>query len=156
MRFDRRALLAPMAALLLTIAVPMSVLADHCGGAATITPASGRPGTTFVFRTNLGAASDLRVYRNEDLVREVFLEGDGYVRYDIKTAAGDAGSWRARAEVRGQTECAAEVSFIVSGTPETSTSDPPISPTAPAGLVALAAGVAAFGLAIRRLSRPIR
>ncbi|HEX5589688.1 MAG TPA: hypothetical protein VFX65_05310 [Candidatus Limnocylindrales bacterium] len=105
---------------LLVLWLPGPALADHCGADATISPPTGPPGTTFVFRTNLGAPSDLRVYRNGRLVRDVYLAGDGFVRYRIRTVAGDTGDWRARAEVRGSPECAAEVSFTVIGPPDTS------------------------------------
>src|SRR5512141_2047424 len=92
----------------LLLIAPSQVLADHCGATATITPTVGPPGTTFVFRTNLGAPSDLRMYRNGSLVDSVPLTGDGFVRYAIRTGPGDAGAWRARAVVRGSPDCAAE------------------------------------------------
>jgi hypothetical protein len=149
MRLGRLARVVPVGAMLLALAVPSPVTADHCGAAATIAPISGPPGTTFVFRTNLGAPSDLRVYRN-GLVKEAFLEGDGDVRYDIATASRDAGQWRARAEVRGQTDCAAEAAFTVLGTPNTSAANAPPSSPGFSLLITIAAGVAAFGLALRR------
>jgi hypothetical protein len=71
---------------------PASVSADHCGAAATVTPSSGPPGTTFVFRTNLGAPSMLRLYRDGTLVRSAALDGDGPVRFAIRTGAGDSGT----------------------------------------------------------------
>jgi hypothetical protein len=106
--------------LIIVLWQPPAVSADHCGAAATISPASGPPGTTLVFRTNLGSRSDLRIYKGDRLVREVALDGSGDVRYRIGTAPGDAGVWRARAEVRGRPDCGAEVSFAVVGPPDTS------------------------------------
>ena len=82
------------------LAVPVNVLGDQCGADATVTPSSGPVGTVFVFEINLGEASDLRRYRNEHLVRTVFMTTNNFVRYEIPTHAGDAGTWRARAEVR--------------------------------------------------------
>jgi hypothetical protein len=105
---------------LLVLGVPAVVSADHCGAVGSITPVSGPPGTTFVFRTNLGAPSDLRIHRNERLVREVYLAGDADVRYRIRTGPGDAGTWRARAEVRGFPDCITELTFVVVGAPDTS------------------------------------
>lgn len=153
MRRTRFALLLP---LLVVLAVaPSPVLADHCGAGATITPRSGPPGTTFVFRTNLGAPTDLHLYHDGTLVRSVFLDDSDFVRYAIKTGAGDAGSWRARAEARGFPDCAAEATFTVVGTPDTST-DPPPSPGEPSWLFEALAGGIAFLLALRRsrASRP--
>jgi hypothetical protein len=144
-------LLGPVA-----LALPAAVSADHCGAAATISPSSGPPGTTFVFRTNLGAPSDLRLYRNDRLVAEQFLDGEAFVQYDITTESGDEGRWRARAEVRGQPECAAEASFVVLGAPDTSTASTPStasSTVVPAVVLALLAG---FGLGLRRSPRGFR
>lgn len=59
MRLTRLVLLLPLVALLAI--APTPVLADHCGAGATIAPSSGPPGTTFVFKTNLGAPSDLHL-----------------------------------------------------------------------------------------------
>ncbi len=147
MRLARLVLLLPLI-VLLAIA-PTPVLADHCGAAATIMPSSGPPGTDFVFKTNLGAPSDLHLYRDGKLVRSVFLDDSDFVSYAIKTGPGDAGAWRARAEVRGFPDCAAEAAFTIVGTPETSTE--PASATAgpPWLLLALAGGVA-FVAALRR------
>ncbi len=108
-------------AILLGLAAPASTFADHCGAGATITPPSGPPGTTFVFSTNLGASSDLRVYRNEVQVQQAVFEGTGAITYAILTSPGDSGQWRVRAEVRGQADCAADASFLVVGAPDTST-----------------------------------
>jgi hypothetical protein len=143
MHIDRLARVLPLAALLVLLVAP-PVSADHCGAAATVSPASGPAGTTFVFRTNLGAASDLRLYRDDRLVKEVFLEGDGFVRYDIETGPGDAGHWRARAEVRTQTDCSAEASFTVLEIPDTATDRDPLAPAILASVV----GAALAGLGI--------
>ena len=153
MRLGRFARLVPLAALLLPLAIPSAASADHCGADTTITPSSGPPGATFVFRTNLGAPSDLRVYRNDTLVKQAFLEDDRPVRYDIETAAGDLGNWRARAEVRGRTECAAEGTFTVLGTPDTSTASERSSSPGSWLLIMVASAVVAFGLALRQLAR---
>jgi len=132
---------------------PAKVSADHCGAVGSITPASGPPGTTFVFRTNLGSPSDLRIYRNERLVREVFLASDADVRYRIRTGAGDAGTWRARAEVRGFPDGITEVSFVVVATPDTSTRStvPAEASRAPGTALMAAAGVMAFLVVMRGL-----
>lgn len=137
--------LVPVIALLAISPTP--ALADHCGASATVSPSSGPPGTDFVFKTNLGAPSDLHLYRDGTLVRSVFLNDSDFVSYAIETGPGDAGSWRARAEVRGQTECAAEATFMV-GTPDTSTA-PASSPAGPPWLVLALAGGAAFVTALR-------
>ncbi len=65
--------------------VPAPVLADHCGAGANVSPPSGPPGATFVFSTNLGARSDLYLYRNGHLVATAFLDNDDFVSYRIKT-----------------------------------------------------------------------
>jgi hypothetical protein len=133
----------------LSLMAPAGVLADHCGADATITPPSGPAGATLVFETNLGAPSDLRLYRNGRLIRTVFLTSSDFVRYEILTKAGDAGAWRARAEVRGKPACFAEATFNVLGTPDTSTV--PLQPGPPPIAAALAAiGTVAIGLRIRR------
>ena len=136
--------------LLIGLAIhPPTVLADHCGAGATITPSSGPSGTTFVFETNLGAPSDIHLYRDGELVRSVFLDDDNFATYAIETRPSEAGSWLARAEVRGQTECAAEATFTVIGTPDTSTA----SDQSPQGLpwvLALLAGAIALAVGFRR------
>lgn len=153
MRFTRLVRLLPVIAWLAI--APTPVLADHCGAAATIAPSSGPPGTEFVFETNLGEPSDLHLYRDGTLVRSVFLDDSDFVSYAIETGPGDAGAWRARAEVRGYTECAAEATFTVVGTPDTST-EPASSPAGPPWLLlALAAG-AAFAAALRRSAKSKR
>jgi hypothetical protein len=129
--------------------MPAPVLADHCGADATVTPASGPAGTTFVFSTDLGAPSELSLYRDGTLVRSVSLDASGPVRYEIRTGTGDAGSWRARAEVRGSPGCAAEATFTVVGTPDTSTDAPPDSRPA-LWLAVLLAGAIASALVLRR------
>lgn len=139
----------------LVLGGPAKVSADHCGAVGSITPASGPPGTTFVFRTNLGAPSDLRIYRNERLVREVFLAGDADVRYRIRTGPGDAGTWRARAEVRGFPDCIMELTFVVVGAPDTSTRPIPTS-SIPGGVWIAVASLVAFLLVIGRPTRRLR
>jgi len=109
------------AVILLGLSAPTSVFADHCGAGASVTPSSGPPGTTFVFSTNLGASSDLRIYRNEVQVQQAVSEGTGAITYAIQTAPGDSGQWRVHAEVRGQAACAADASFLVVGAPDTAT-----------------------------------
>jgi hypothetical protein len=139
----------------LTLGIPSSVAADHCGALATVSPSWGPPGTTFVFKTNLGSPSDLYLYRNDHLVKAHFLPGNGSIRYPITTKSGDLGSWRARAEVRGTPICAAEARFTVGFAPETD-----IEPAAaavdggvpPWSVLAVAAGLAGFWVARRRLS----
>ena len=133
----------------LLLLAPSPVLADHCGGSATITPALGPPGTTFVFRTNLGAPSDLNLYRNGALVKSVALTGAGDVRYSIRTGPGDAGSWRARAETRGNADCAAEATFKVVRAPDTST-DPEPRGDAPLWIILIAIGSAAVFVGLSR------
>ncbi len=136
------------------LGIPSTVSADHCGGVATISPSWGPPGTTFVFRTNLGAASDLSLYQDGRLVRTVYLRGSGFVRYAIRTTEADRGRWRARAEVRGHPECAAQATFTVGGAPETdapATLDP-VDGGAPASPVILVgAALTSFWIALRRL-----
>ncbi len=146
-RLDRLVRALPLVALLALFA-PTPVSADHCGGAATVSPSSGVPGTTFVFSTNLGAPGDLRLYRNGKLVKEVFLPGDGFVRYDIETESGDAGEWRAHAQVHGRPDCYSEASFTVRAPPDTSTASP--GPPGLAAVLILTAGMAAIALFPRR------
>lgn len=110
-------------------------------------------GTTFVFTTNLGAPSDLHLYRDGVLARSVFLDDSDFVTFAIRTGAVDAGAWRARAEVRGQSECAAEAAFVVLGAPDTSTE----SVAAPAGspwVPPVLAGAVALLVALRRSGTP--
>lgn len=133
---------------------PATVFADHCGATATVTPASGPPRTTFVFRTNLGAPSDLHLYRNGTLVRSVALDGNGFVTYAIRTSAADLGTWRARAVVRGQGGCAAEATFTLIGTPDTSTINEPAVPSVPWAVAPIAGAIAwAFGFQRLRARR---
>jgi hypothetical protein len=141
----RRAVLLalPLIALLL-IVTAAPAMADHCGAKATVRPASGPPGTVFVFRTNLGAASNLTLYRDGEAQRTVFLRGDGFVRYDIATGRGDLGSWLARAAVHGHDHCRGEATFTVVGAPDTSAAPPAPSPIA--AVVLLVAGLIGFGL----------
>jgi hypothetical protein len=156
MRLGRLARLIPLSAFFLSLAAPSPAAADHCGAGASVSPSSGPPGTTFVFTANLGASSDLRVYRNDDLVKKVFIPGSGDIRYDIETATGDSGEWRVRAELRGRTDCAAEASFTVLGSPDTSIAiEPPSSPVSLL-LISVVAGIAALGLVLRRLAQMAR
>lgn len=106
---------------LLVLATPSVGLADICGGIATVAPSSGPAGTTFLFRTNQGAATNVYVYRDGKLVRDAKLAGDGFVSYRIRTSTGDAGKWRVRAAVQGHEQCYGEARFQVTGVPDTST-----------------------------------
>lgn len=153
-----RFLTVPAFIALLVLGAPASVAADHCGETGSITPASGPPGTTFVFRTNLGSPSILRIYRDERLVREVSLAGDADVRYRIRTGPGDGGMWRARAEVRGRPDCYTELSFVVVDPPETSTSALGAAPTSRRSIAALAAvaGLLAFIVVLAQPGRRLR
>ena len=136
------------------LGIPTTVSADHCGAGATISPSWGPPGTTFVFRTNVGAPSDLRLYHDGRLVRTVYLSGTRSVRYAIRTTEADRGRWRARAEVRGSPECAAQASFAVGGAPETDAAAPldridggvPSSP-----VLLVGAALTSFWIALRRV-----
>jgi hypothetical protein len=128
-----------------------------------MTPASAAAGSTFVFETNLGAPSDLSLYRNGRLVRTVHLAESGAVRYEIATRASDAGAWRAHAEVRGQPQCSADATFTVLGLPDTATAPLPSPPGLFAGLTLLAiAGALAIWLRVlghqtrRRISMAVR
>jgi hypothetical protein len=149
MRHRRLVAVLPLLAMLALAVGPAPALADHCGADATVTPASGPAGTTFVFSTDLGAPSDLSLYREGTLVRSVPLEAVGPVHYEIRTGAGDAGSWRARAVVRGSPACAAEASFTVVGTPDTSTDAPPAPRPLP-WLLVLVAGAIVSRLVFQR------
>lgn len=156
MRLGRLVRLVPLTALLLALVVPSPAAADHCGAGASVSPSSGPPGTTFVFTANLGTSSDLRVYRNDDLVKEVFIHGGGDIRYEIETAAGDAGEWRVRAELPGRTDCAAVGSFTVLGSPDTSIAIEPSSSPVSLLLISVVAGIAALGIVLRRLAQMAR
>jgi hypothetical protein len=151
---DRRTMMPRLASgsllvLLALLLAPASAMADHCGAAATVTPASGPAGTEFVFETNLGAPSDLRLYRNGAEIRSAFLDDADFVTYVIATGPGDLGTWLARAEVRGDEECSAEATFIVAGPPDTSTAATHAPPGAPPLLFVVLAGVGAFLMALR-------
>lgn len=135
-------------ALVLGMAFPRVILADHCGGVATIEPASGPAGTTFVFRTNQGAPTNLYLYRNGTLVRTDTLAGDGFVSYRIGTDEGDVGRWRVRAEVQGHEECYGQATFRVTRMPDTSTAD--TRPAAAAWPLVGLLGIAGFVLCWRR------
>lgn len=87
--------------------------ADRCGGLAAVDPAVGPVGTEFVFTTNLGAPSTLRLFHDGQPVRTVPLDGDGDVSYTFVSQPGDEGSWVATAEVRAATFCRSEAMFTV-------------------------------------------
>jgi hypothetical protein len=106
---------------LLVLATPTVSLADICGGIATVAPSSGPAGTTFLFRTNQGAATNVYVYHDGKLVRTDRLVVDGFVSYRIRTDNGDEGGWRVRAAVQGHQQCYGEARFHVTGVPDTST-----------------------------------
>jgi len=125
------------AVLVLGLACPPASRADHCGGAATVEPASGPAGTTFVVRTNLGATANLYLYRDGTLVRTDTLASDGSVIYRVRTGPGDAGRWRIRAAVQGGESCYGEARFLVTAIPDTST-----APAPPAGAPWPLAGLA--------------
>jgi hypothetical protein len=137
------------------LGIPSAASADHCGAPATISRPWGPPGTTFVFRTNLGAPSDLFLYQDGRLVRSISLPGDGAIRYAIRTTAADGGRWRARAVVRGSPGCAAETSFTVGDAPDTDASAEPgwvekgSSPW-PSPWILASAALTAFWMAFRR------
>ncbi len=154
----RLRLLAQVGAIAATLLVALGPVgasiasADSCGSDATITPASGPPGTTFVFRTNLGEPSDIYVYRNGHLVKTDFDPGNADIRYEVTANA--PGRWRVRAELRSSPQCAAEATFVVVGTPDTATAGP-IEGGSTSGwplavLVSLIAGAIACGVAFRR------
>ena len=150
-RWDRLLAAAALTSIVL-LSQPALASADHCGADATVSPASGPPGTTFVFRTNLGAPSELQVFRDERLVKVVSLDDHGFVRYRIRTGPGDAGTWRAHAAVVGRPDCVAEVSFSVVSPPDTATLASTGAPLREAGAATLiaVAGWVAFLLVIGR------
>jgi hypothetical protein len=92
---------------------PTAILGHHCEAIANVTPELGPPGTTFRFETNLGATSDLYLFKDDVLVRSEYLDDSDFVSHPISTGPGDSGTWRARAEVRGRPECWAEAGFTV-------------------------------------------
>lgn len=149
------AILGLVATLLLGGASP--ALADHCGGEAKVAPSSGPGGTVFVIRPQLGAATVLRLYRDDDLVLTVHL-ADPAVRYVFRSRSGDAGAWRVEARVKGHRECGSEAAFAVTGLPTTSTTvdaaiDRPATPLAAVALLILA-GIAGGLGGWRRGRRP--
>ncbi len=87
--------------------------ADRCGAPAAVDPAVGPVGTEFVFTTNLGDPSTLRLFHNGQPARAVPLDGDGDVSYTFVSEPGDEGSWAATAEVRSATFCRSEATFTV-------------------------------------------
>lgn len=121
-----------MAAFLILLA-STSVDADHCGGTATVEPESGPSGTTFVFTGDIGAASNLRLFHNDQPIGSASFAGEGPVRYEIETQSGDGGEWRVRLEARGSPDCGAEATFTVADLAATSAGS-----GVPAWLVALA------------------
>jgi len=149
-RIRRRAIAAlGSLAVVLALAAPAQVLADHCGADATVTPPSGPVGTTFVFATNLGEPSDLSVYRDGSLVAEASIPDSGSFTYPIPTGPVDAGSWRVHAQLHSSPECAADATFTVLGSPDTSTASPTPSPGWLGPLVLLA-GALGFACVWRR------
>jgi hypothetical protein len=104
----------------LVLLASSSVAADHCGGTATVEPESGPSGTTFVFTGDVGAASNLRVFRNDQPIGSASFAGEGLVRYEIETQSGDGGLWRVRLEARGSPDCGTEATFTVVDVPDTS------------------------------------
>lgn len=126
------------------------VAADGCYGWATISPASGAPGTTFVFRTGLGMAGDdttLRIYRNGQRVKTVVLTANSIQRYAIKTTAADAGRWSAIAS--NNPECHTPWMHFTVGLPETATAARTIDSAFSLAILALAALVGGWaGLAL--------
>jgi hypothetical protein len=134
---------------LLTLAAPAPMLADHCGADATVTPPSGSAGTTFVFATNLGEPSDVYVYRDGSLVAQAYIPDSGDFTYAIATGSGDDGSWRVHAQLRSSPDCAADAAFIVLGSLDTSTASPRTDRGWPWSLVLLA-GTSGFIWAWRR------
>jgi hypothetical protein len=134
---------------LVALAAPSPTTADMCGGTAAVEPASGEAGTVFVFDGNVGAPSDLWLFRNDQSAGHVFLAGDGFVRYAIQTQPGDGGEWRAHAAVRGSPECGAEALFTVVEAPEqAATTD--MLPWLALPLILVVAGVTGLALALRR------
>lgn len=99
--------------LLHPLMMPAIALADRCGGPASVTPERGPPGTRFVFETNVGAPSDLRLFRDGTVVASVALEGSGLVRYSFVPTAADIGHWYAQAVVRSNPACFGEAEFDV-------------------------------------------
>jgi hypothetical protein len=139
----------------LVLGSPSKVAADVCGALATVSPSWGPPGTTFVFKTNLGSPSDLYLYRNGHLVKTDYLPGHGFIRYPITTKSGDLGSWRVRGEVRGTPNCAAEARFTVGFAPETDIEPvaAPLHDSDPWSTVLLVTvGLAGFSVALGRLA----
>jgi hypothetical protein len=149
MRFARVVTIAGV--LLLGLTFPSAILADHCGGIATVEPSSGPAGTTFVFRTNQGAPTNLYLYHNGKLVKTDTLAGDGFVSYRIRTDEGDVGRWRVRAAVQGQEECRGEATFRVTGLPDTAIA--PSGHMASAWALAVVVGMLGFRLGWRRSRR---
>ena len=138
---------------LLTFTQSGHVYADHCGGAASVDPISGPAGTAFVFRTNVGAPSDLSIFHDGRPVRQAYLPRSGDVSYVIRTSQGDDGTWRIRAAVRGHEVCYAEATFTVGGLPETSTLSTR-SPSAKTDVFVVGGlGGLAFALTLRRWRR---
>jgi hypothetical protein len=104
--------------------------ADRCGGPAAVDPVVGPVGTEFVFTTNVGAPSTLRLFHDGQPIRVVPLDGVGDVSYTFVSQLGDEGSWAATAEVRSATFCGSEATFTVLPPDAASV---PSSPTASPG-----------------------
>jgi hypothetical protein len=116
--------------------------ADRCGGPATVDPVAGPVGSEFVFTTDLGAPSTLKLIHDGNLDRTIDLDGDGVVTYKFVSQEGDEGSWVATAEVRTATFCTSEAKFEVLrpvSDPSASSTFPVPMPVMPAVAVAVVA-----------------
>jgi hypothetical protein len=145
-----------LAGIVAALAIPAPASADMCGGVSSVTPTAGPIGTTFVFRTNLGAPSDLYLYQEGVLRRTASLDGSGYVSYRLRTGPGDGGHWIARAETRGFSECFTESAFTVTDAPDTSTIGSVVPPPGGGGVQAFLLMLAAISGLIVGLVRTRR
>lgn len=144
--------LATIAVFGLWAASATPVLADHCGATGIIEPATGRPGTTFLFTSNLGTIGDLYLYKDGMQVRSLVLDGN---TYRIHTRPGDAGAWRVRVVAQRNQLCESAAMFTVLGAPDTATA--PIAPSSASPWpFAWLTGVAGFVLALARSDREPR
>jgi hypothetical protein len=126
--FSQRRRLPTLAALLvlvmLWILLPaQSALADHCGALGTVHPEFGTPGTTYIFRTNLGEPSTVRLFHDGELVRTI-VDADGQIALRIHTGVGDEGAWTVKAAITGDPVCSSTAHFTVGTSPETDTQAP--------------------------------
>jgi hypothetical protein len=144
-----------MVALLLAVAGPPRVAADHCFG-VSVEPSSGPAGTVFVIRQ--GGADSGIVTLFHDGSRVASHRVDGWrdaVRF--RSTPGDVGRWRAHLVIPvGDKPCGPNDWFTVTGTPDTATigsaGDPSSSAAdASAALLGLA-GLAGALLMVRRLA----